>query len=152
MNAKELKDILYLSGADFKEINNRIEWFQRLPIGHTDIDGLLECRRTLSSIGVRLALYVGQLSRQANEAEGIRKIRFFKTREKYRSEGDSVAAAESKAENEIIPFREEEFKAVGRYQSGRLLLDSVNQVLNALAGEANFLMRERANAGKEQEG
>lgn len=151
MNANELQDILFIRAADFKEINNRIEWFQRLPIGHTDVDGLLECRRMLSSIGVRLSLYVGQLARAANEAEGMRKIRFNQIREKYRAAGDSVAAAESKAEAEITGQREEEFKAQGRYQSGRLLADSINQVLNALAGEMNFLMRERTNAGKEQE-
>lgn len=151
MNANELKDILFLSAADFREINNRIEWFQRLPIGHTDIDGLLECRRILSATAVRLSLYVGQLARAANEAEGLRKIQFARLREKYKAGGDSVAAAESKAENEITALREEEFKAGGRYQSGRLLADSINQVLNALAGEMNYLMREKYNAGREQQ-
>lgn len=152
MTANELQDILFIRAEDFREINARIEWFQRLPVGHQDIDGLMECRRVLSTIGTRLALYVGQLARAYNAAEGQRKVRFFKLREEYKRQGESVASAESKAENEIVPLREEEFNALGRYQSGKMLADSINHVLNALAGEINYLMREKFNAGKENAG
>lgn len=138
--------------SDFESIAQWIDWFETLPVGHTDLDGLMHCRRVLSCINVRLAAYVGELARLSQMAEGSRKIEFAKKRGFYiESQKLSVAAATAKAEEDIVDFREAENKALGRYQSGKVLAESINQVLNALAGEMNFLGRERQMAGQDQD-
>jgi hypothetical protein len=152
MTAEELQDVLLIRAEDFRTINRLIDWFESLPVGHSRIDEIMDCRRKLSAISIRLSIYVGQLARAANEAEGLRKIRFAKLRELYKKEFNSVAAAESRAEEEISDLRQRETEAQGRYQSGRLLADSISQVLNALAGELNFLIRDKNTSGKTQEG
>lgn len=119
-----------------------IAWYQSLPPGHNELTAVMSARRQLSAIGIALAAYVGQLSRQSIAAEARRKIRFNAIREEAVSGGANVTAATSKAENEVAQLREEEAEAAGRYSAGRLLYDAVNNVLNSMAGEINFLSKE----------
>lgn len=129
---------------DFSRLDTIIEWYQHLPDGHNQVEELMRARRELSTIGVRLAGYVGQLSRQSQAAEAMRKIKFNAERLKEMEAGVSVAGATAKAEADVSELRMREAEAAGRYSYGRLLYDSVNNVLNSMAGEINFLMREMA--------
>lgn len=129
---------------DFNRISEVMDWYQRLPPGHLELTALMAARRELSVLNVRLAEYVGHLARNANAAEATRKIRFNAVREREVAAGASVSAATSKAEDEVASFRQAEASASGRYASGRILYDAISNVLNSMAGEINFMMRERS--------
>lgn len=124
-----------------------MDWYQGLPPGHLELTALMAARRELSVLNVRLAEYVGYLARNANGAEAMRKVRFNAAREREISAGASISAAASKAEDEVATYRQAEAAAAGRYASGRVLYDSISNVLNSMAGEINFLMRERSLSG-----
>lgn len=127
---------------DFDRLGSIIAWYQSLPSGHNNVQGLMDARRELSVIGVKLAGYIGQLARESQAAEARRKVRFCAIREEEIKAGASVAGATSKAEAEVADLKMQEADAAGRYSYGRVLYDSVGNVLNSMAGEINFLMRE----------
>lgn len=139
-----------MTTQDFKNIDKIIAWFQSLPVGHDQLERLMAYRRELSAINVRLARYVGDLSREFNNAYGLRKASFYKEKQRYIEEGMSATAAETKAESEIDELRLSERDCQGRFDSGRFLAKSVDQVLNAMAGEINFLREEKVTVGHRQ--
>lgn len=135
---------------DFEQIDTIIGWYQGLDKGFNDIDHLIYSRRKLSGLLVRLASYVGRLAKDAEAAEGKRKIKAHSLCQRYIDEGFSASAADKKAESEIAEERKVEKDYIGRFKSGRLLYDSINQCLNSMAGEINYLREEKVSVNHRQ--
>jgi len=135
---------------DYDAIDKIIQWYQSLPAAHEQLEGLMKARRQLSCIAVKLAAEQGVALKAYNQVYGQRKIKFHKLREQYREELGSVAAAESRAESEIEAIRSKEANLEGAKDSGKVLLANIHQVLNAMAGEINFLREEKTSVNNRE--
>ena len=139
-----------MTKQNFDRIHEIVASYGRLDHGHNQINELMSMRRELSSLGVRLADFVGDIARDYKAAYGQRKIQFAKVKEKHRQGGESVAGSESIAETATELLRDQEVELEGRFQKGKLLLDSIHKVLDSMAGEINFLIREKTTVSHRQ--
>jgi len=137
-----------MTKEQFNKIGVIIDWYAALPAGFNDLESLLKARRQLAGLSFVLAEYVGGRAQAAKQAVAMRKIGFTKARDV--STGSSNAAKEAEAESKIRGLREAEAEAEGAYLAAKVYLESIRDVLNAMAGDINHLNGEKKLSNKTQ--
>jgi hypothetical protein len=100
-------------------------------------------RKELVVMGFKLGLEVANYKREFDQANGQRKINFFRIKNENLSGG--VTKAETIAEVEIADFREAEKTYESLYYGCRVILNQLNEVLNAIQQDISILKTELTN-------
>jgi hypothetical protein len=125
-----------------KQIFTIINWYRGLAKDFNSIDDLIYSRKQLSTHGVDLASFVGELKADFETAYFNRKLQYAKAITKHKV-GISVAEAESLAMDDIKNVYEDEKTLEGQHGKGRLILNQVNEVLSSMQQHLSYLKDEK---------
>jgi len=128
------------------EINIIADWYRGQPEHiesiRKNIDGLLKARRMLATNLIDLSFHVAN-AKEARDAAVFARKRSYSTKAlEHKENGLTVAESDHKANIETETHREIERGAEKAYEQVKLIYSSVNDVLNALAGDINILSNE----------
>ena len=128
------------------EITKITEWYRGRPehmeSTRKNIDALLKARRILACNLVELATFTADAKEARDAAVFARKSSVAKKVLEYRSEGMTISESEHKSNLDAETHREIERGCEHAYEQSKLIYSSVNDVLNALAGDINILSNE----------
>lgn len=131
-----------------EEIKKNIEWFHDNAKSN-NIEGLIHVRSRLSTQSYYLAEMAGEAVKGYHEVYYLRKTNFFRAKKNAIDEGKGVGVSETIAEGKIVDYRQREATMEGLKDQYRILLNQINEVLNAMASHINYLKSERTNVKNE---
>lgn len=108
-----------------------------------DMPRILDIRRMASIYRYHLAEVKAEQESAFITHETHRKTTYYAEIDKHMKDGESRSAAEVKAEVEVRELREKEAMAERTFKHYRDLLDSIDQVLNAMSSAINNGMQEK---------
>ena len=126
-----------------KEATKLIIQYNSLKLESHELATIMTLRKELVVMGFKLGLEVANYKREFDKANGTRKINFFKIKNENLSEG--VTKAETIAEVEIGDLREAEKTYESLYYGCRVILNQLNEVLNAIQQDISILRTELTN-------
>ena len=128
------------------EIIRITEWYRgidsHIESSRKNIDALLKARRLLAANQVDLAYVVASAKEARDKAVFARKQSYSAKVIGHRENGLTVGESEHKANIETETHREIERGAEKAFEQAKLIYQSVNDILNAIAGDIRLLQYE----------
>lgn len=128
-----------------EKIQAAVQWYAALDAGFADIATLMEARRRLACHLFAFAVEVGELGREKNRVEHLRKSKYARivAESLEKSDGKGVAAAQVAAEHLTSHERGEEAAAEAAYYAAKVVMDAGNNVLDTMNQHISNLKAER---------
>ena len=135
---------------DYKEvfgsINKIIDWYRGMPkelnVDVQSIQSLNKARRKLACLKVDLSTIASEFRKMKEQAAFNRKKAIAQKIEEFRNADYSIADSKEKALIHTKKLKEKEIQFESAYENVKLLNDSIGDVLNAMAGDINYLVYE----------
>ena len=129
-----------------EKIQAAVQWYATIPADFQDIAQLMEARRRLACHLFNFAIEVGELNREKNRTEHLRKSKYARLVNEAleKSEGKNVAAAQQSADFKTSFERGEEGASEAAYFAGRLIYDAGTNVLDTMNQHISNLKKERS--------
>lgn len=134
-----------MKASTLERIHSAVSWYATIDRDYSDIVTLMEARRRLACHLFAFALEVGELNREKNRTEHMRKSKYARTVAELLAEsgGKNVEAAKQAADFKTSGERGEEGAAEAAYYAARLIHEAGNNVLDCLNQHISNLKQER---------
>lgn len=134
-----------MQAKTLERIQSAVQWYATIDRDYSDLTTLMEARRRLACHLFAFALEVGELNREKNRKEHLRKSKYARivSEQLEKSEGKNVAAAQQFADFSTSFERGEESAAEAEYFAARLIHDAGNNVLDTMNQHISNLKQER---------
>jgi len=135
-----------MQASTLEKISAAVHWYAVLDRDYADIVTLMEARRRLACHLFNYAIEVGELNRDKNRTEPVRKSKYARLVNEAlaKSDGKNVAAAQQSADFNTSFERGEEGAAEAAYFAGRLIYDAGTNVLDTMNQHISNLKKERS--------
>ena len=132
--------------STLEKIQAAVSWYATIPPDFSDIGQLMEARRRLACHLFNFAIEVGELNRDKNRTEHVRKSKFARlvNEAMAKTEGKNVAAAQQHADFQTSAERGDEGASEAAYFAGRLIYDAGTNVLDTMNQHISNLKKERS--------
>jgi len=129
-----------------EKIQAAVQWYATIPPDFNDIGQLMEARRRLACHLFNFAIEVGELNREKNRTEHLRKSKYARIVNETlaKTDGKNVASAQQSADFQTSFERGEEGAAEAAYFAGRLIYDAGTNVLDTMNQHISNLKKERS--------
>lgn len=124
-------------------IASLIHKYQALPKDYSDVADLIHRRKWLSTLLFDFTAEVGELYQEMISAEYRRKSKYDAQRTAYMAEGDTAAAADTKARNDIHEEYKMEMMHTGLYKKADLIRQAANAVLDSMNQQISHVKQEK---------
>lgn len=126
-----------------EKIASLISKYQALPRDHSDVEDLIHRRKWLSTLLFDYSDELGDLYQEMISAEYRRKSKYDAQKTKYMAEGDSAAAADAKAKDDIQEEMKLEMMCTGIYKKADLICKAAYAVLDSLNQQISHVKQEK---------
>jgi hypothetical protein len=127
-------------------IESAVKWYAMLSADYNDINTLMNARRRLACHLFNFAIEIGELNREKNRTEHVRKSKYAMLVHDalVKSEGKNVASNQLIIDYKVSFERGEEGAAESTYYAGKLIYDAGTNVLDTMNQHISNLKKERS--------